>query len=227
MKKKRYGFSLKELVKFYTRFPIPWWMYAISLAAGLAYAELALLAAKALVSFNKGELYNSVILGYVTQECVMYAGTLRENLTQGIERSVTDEDLDRACEGAGILDFVRMQPEGYDLAVGEGGASLSGGQRQRFTVARALLRQPDYLLLDEATAAMDIEGKDLVWTSIRQRMAGKTVVFVAHDAQTVRNADYIIVLRDGKAEAAGDRDTMLASNPYCLEMMEQTGKEAG
>ena len=166
-------------------------------------------------------------LGYVTQECVMYAGTLRENLTQGIERSVTDEDLDRACEGAGILDFVRMQPEGYDLAVGEGGASLSGGQRQRFTVARALLRQPDYLLLDEATAAMDIEGKDLVWTSIRQRMAGKTVVFVAHDAQTVRNADYIIVLRDGKAEAAGDRDTMLASNPYCLEMMEQTGKEAG
>ena len=60
MKKKRYGFSLKELVKFYTRFPIPWWMYAISLAAGLAYAELALLAAKALVSFNKGELYNSV-----------------------------------------------------------------------------------------------------------------------------------------------------------------------
>ena len=120
-----------------------------------------------------------------------------------------------------------MQPEGYDLAVGEGGASLSGGQRQRFTVARALLRQPDYLLLDEATAAMDIEGKDLVWTSIRQRMAGKTGVFVAHDAQTVRNADYIIVLRDGKAEAAGDRDTMLASNPYCLEMMEQTGKEAG
>ena len=164
-------------------------------------------------------------LGYVTQECVMYAGTLRENLTRSLDRQPTDAELDEACAAAGILEYVRSRKEGYDLLVGEGGASLSGGQRQRFTVARALLKKPDYLLLDEATAAMDIDGKDRVWSSIRERMAGGTVVFVAHDAQTVRNADYLVVLRDGRVEDAGDREAVLARNAYCREMMEQTDKE--
>jgi ATP-binding cassette subfamily B protein AbcA/BmrA len=165
------------------------------------------------------------VAALVAQQTFMFDDTVRGNVTLGEDHD--DEAVWRALNVAQGAGFVERLPEALDTQVGERGASLSGGQRQRFTVARALLRQPDYLLLDEATAAMDIEGKDLVWTSIRQRMAGKTVVFVAHDAQTVRNADYIIVLRDGKAEAAGDRDTMLASNPYCLEMMEQTGKEAG
>lgn len=164
-------------------------------------------------------------LSYVTQECVMYGGTLRENLLQGIGREVTDEELDRVCEDAGILEFVKSQDKGYDMAVGESGASLSGGQRQRFTVARALLRRSDYLLLDEATAAMDIDGKDRVWSSIRSQMAGKTVVFVAHDAQTIRNADHLIVLRDGRVEAFGDCRTLMNTNNYCREMMEQTANE--
>ncbi len=164
-------------------------------------------------------------LSYVTQECVMYGGTLRENLLQGIGREVTDEELDRVCEDAGILEFVKSQDKGYDMAVGESGASLSGGQRQRFTVARALLHRSDYLLLDEATAAMDIDGKDRVWSSIRSQMAGKTVVFVAHDAQTIRNADHLIVLRDGRVEAFGDCRTLMNTNNYCREMMEQTANE--
>ncbi len=158
-------------------------------------------------------------LGYVTQECVMYAGTLRDNLTFGLDRAPTDQELDEVCAAAGILDYVRSLPEGYDALVGEGGASLSGGQRQRLSVASALLERPDYLLLDEATAAMDIDGKDRVWANIRRIMARKTVIFVAHDVQTVRNADYIVVLRDGKVEASGARDTMLAGNAYCREMM--------
>ena len=87
-------------------------------------------------------------------------------------------------------------------------------------MARALLKKPDCLLLDEATAAMDIGGKAGVWASIRQVMAGKTVVYVAHDAQTIRNADYLIVLRDGRVEAAGEREDILASDLYCREMME-------
>lgn len=165
-------------------------------------------------------------LGYVTQECVMYAGTLRDNLTQSLDRQPTDQELDEACAAAGILEYIQSLPEGYDARVGESGASLSGGQRQRLTVARALLKRPDYLMLDEATAAMDIEGKDQVWSSIRRMMAGKTVVFVAHDAQTIRNADHLIVLRDGKVEAAGEREAILAANDYCKEMMEQVqGKE--
>ena len=164
-------------------------------------------------------------LGYVTQESVMYAGTIRDNLLHGLGRVPSDKELDEACAAVGILDYVRRQPMGYDAPVGESGASLSGGQRQRFSVARALLKKPDCLLLDEATAAMDIGGKAGVWTSIRQVMAGKTVVYVAHDAQTIRNADYLIVLRDGKVQSAGERDEVLASDPYCQEMMENGEEE--
>ena len=150
----------------------------------------------------------------------MYAGTIRDNLLHGLGRVPPDEELDEACAAVGILDYVRRQPMGYDAPVGESGASLSGGQRQRFSVAHALLKKPDCLLLDEATAAMDIGGKAGVWASIRQVMAGKTVVYVAHDAQTIRNADYLIVLRDGRVEAAGEREDILASDLYCREMME-------
>lgn len=164
-------------------------------------------------------------LGYVTQESVMYAGTIRDNLLHGLGRVPPDEELDEACAAVGILDYVRRQPMGYDAPVGESGASLSGGQRQRFSVARALLKKPDCLLLDEATAAMDIGGKAGVWASIRQVMAGKTVVYVAHDAQTIRNADYLIVLRDGKVQSAGEREDVLASDPYCREMMENRKEE--
>ena len=165
-------------------------------------------------------------LGYVTQESVMYAGTIRDNLLHGVGRTPTEEEMDEACAAVGILDYVRSQPLGYDAPVGESGASLSGGQRQRFSVARALLKKPDCLLLDEATAAMDIGGKAGVWSSIRRVMAGRTVVYVAHDAQTIRNADYIIVMRDGAVEAAGEREDVLSSNPYCREMLEN-GEEEG
>ena len=112
-------------------------------------------------------------VGYVTQESVMYSGTIRQNLLYGLDRTPDDRELDRVCEAVGILDFVQEQPEGYDTPVGEAGASLSGGQRQRFSVARALLQKSDILLLDEATAAMDIAGKDCVWKSIRTLMAAR------------------------------------------------------
>ena len=164
-------------------------------------------------------------LGYVTQESVMYAGTIRDNLLHGLNRKPSEEELDGVCAAVGILEYVRRQPLGYDAPVGESGASLSGGQRQRFSVARALLKRPDCLLLDEATAAMDIGGKAGVWASIRQVMEGKTVVYVAHDAQTISNADYLIVLRDGRVEAAGEREDILASDPYCREMMENGEEE--
>ncbi|MGI6255966.1 MAG: ABC transporter ATP-binding protein [Acutalibacter sp.] len=159
-------------------------------------------------------------LGYVTQESVMYAGTIRKNLLHGLDRVPQEQELDQVCKAVGILDFVKEQPQGYDAPVGEAGASLSGGQRQRFSVARALLKKPDCLLLDEATAAMDIAGKDSVWKSIRSRMAGKTVIYVAHDAQTLRNADYLIVLEKGRVTASGEREKVLAESAFCRDMME-------
>lgn len=158
-------------------------------------------------------------LGYVTQESVMYAGTIRSNLLHGLGRTPSDAELDEACAAVGMLDFVRAQ--GYDAPVGESGASLSGGQRQRLSVARTLLKKPDCLLLDEATAAMDISGKAHVWDSIRTVMAGKTVVYVAHDAQTIQNADYVVVLQGGRITCAGQREQVLASNAFCKEMMKK------
>lgn len=162
-------------------------------------------------------------VGYVTQESVMYSGTIRQNLLYGLDRTPDNQELDRVCEAVGILDFVREQPEGYDTPVGEAGASLSGGQRQRFSVARALLQKSDILLLDEATAAMDIAGKDCVWKSIRTLMAGKTVVYVAHDAQTLQNADWILVLEHGTVTAAGLRQTVMQQSAFCREMMDLRG----
>ena len=143
----------------------------------------------------------------------MYAGTIRSNLLHGLDRTPSEEELDEACAAVGILDYVRRQPLGYDAPVGESGASLSGGQRQRFSVARALLKRPD------------IDGKAGVWASIRTAMAGRTVVYVAHDAQTIANADYVVVLRDGRVEAAGEREHILSTNLYCREMMENGEEE--
>lgn len=157
---------------------------------------------------------------YVTQECVMYAGTIRDNLLHGLDHVPEDAELDQVCDAVGMLEYIQSLPDGYSTLVGESGASLSGGQRQRFAVARALLKRPDCLMLDEATAAMDIKGKDSVWSSIRKVMAGKTVVYVAHDVQTIRNADYLIVLVDGKVDAAGPREQVLAENAYCRSMLD-------
>lgn len=90
-------------------------------------------------------------------------------------------------------------------------------------MARALLQKSDILLLDEATAAMDIAGKDCVWKSIRTLMAGKTVVYVAHDAQTLQNADWILVLEHGTVTAAGLRQTVMQQSAFCREMMDLKG----
>ncbi len=90
-------------------------------------------------------------------------------------------------------------------------------------MARALLQKSDILLLDEATAAMDISGKDCVWKSIRTLMAGKTVVYVAHDAQTLQNADWILVLEHGTVTAAGLRQTVMRQSAFCREMMDLKG----
>ena len=100
---------------------------------------------------------------------------------------------------------------------------LSGGEKTRVNLGRLILEDTDILLLDEATAAMDISGKDCVWKSIRTLMAGKTVVYVAHDAQTLQNADWILGLEHGTVTAAGDRQTVLQQSAFCREMMDLKG----
>ena len=158
-------------------------------------------------------------ISYVTQESTLFAGTIRDNILFGIKREVTDEELEKACTDAEIMDFIREQPEGFLADVGEQGEKLSGGQKQRIAFARALLKQSDYLFMDEATAAMDIRGKDQVWKSVKRHMEGKTVLMVAHDRQTVQKADYIIVMHNGKIICQGEPAEVYAENTYYRELI--------
>lgn len=158
-------------------------------------------------------------ISYVTQESTLFAGTLRDNILFGIKREVTDEELEKACTDAEIMDFIREQPEGFQTDVGEQGDKLSGGQKQRIAFARALLKQSDYLFMDEATAAMDIRGKDQVWKSVKHHMEGKTVLMVAHDRQTVQKADYIIVMHNGRIICQGEPAEVYAKNTYYRELI--------
>lgn len=163
-------------------------------------------------------------ISYVTQESTLFAGTIRDNILFGIKREVTDEELEKACTDAEIMDFIREQPEGFQTDVGEQGDKLSGGQKQRIAFARALLKQSDYLFMDEATAAMDIRGKDQVWKSVKRHMEGKTVLMVAHDRQTVQKADYIIVMHNGRIICQGEPEEVYAENTYYRELIGSEGQ---
>lgn len=163
-------------------------------------------------------------ISYVTQESTMFAGTIRDNILFGIRREVTEEELERACTDAEIMDFIWEQPDGFLTDVGEGGEKLSGGQKQRIAFARALLKQSGYLFMDEATAAMDIRGKDQVWKSVKRYMEGRTVLMVAHDRQTVQKADYIVVMQDGRVICQGEPKEVYAENTYYRELMESGGR---
>lgn len=162
-------------------------------------------------------------ISYVTQESILFSGSIRENLLFGVNRDVTEEEMEKACTDAEIMEFIMEQPEGFQTDVGEGGEKLSGGQRQRIAFARALLKRSDYFFMDEATAAMDIRGKDRVWESVKNTMAGKTILMVAHDRQTVQKADYIIVLQNGKVVAQGGARDVYMTNSYYRELMGKEG----
>ncbi len=164
-------------------------------------------------------------ISYVTQESTLFAGTIRDNILFGVKREVADEELERVCEDACIMDFIREQPEGFMMDVGENGEKLSGGQKQRLAFARALLKQSDYLFMDEATAAMDIRGKDQVWKSVKYHMKGKTTLMVAHDRQTVQKADYIVVMQNGRIVCQGEPEKVYVENAYFRELIGSEGQD--
>jgi ATP-binding cassette subfamily B protein len=156
---------------------------------------------------DPGEARSRIAL--VPQETVIFAASARDNLRYG-RWDASDEDLWRAAEAANAAEFLRKLPDGLDTYMGEGGARLSGGQRQRIAIARAVLRDAPLLLLDEATSALDAESEQLVQASIERLMADRTTMVIAHRLATVRAADRIVVMDEGRIVEEGTHDSLNA-----------------
>jgi len=148
-------------------------------------------------------------IGYVQQEPQLFGLTVRENLCYGVDRKLSQEEIENACKEANAHDFIMNCPNKYETLVGERGVKLSGGQKQRIAIARALIINPRILLLDEATSALDAESEFLVQEAIDNAMVGRTVVIVAHRLSTIMNADQIVVIEDHKIADIGTHDGLL------------------
>lgn len=147
-------------------------------------------------------------IAMVPQETVIFAASARDNLRYGRWDS-NDDMLWAAAEAANAAEFLRKLPDGLDTYMGEGGARLSGGQRQRLAIARAILRDAPILLLDEATSALDAESERLVQDALDKLMANRTTIVIAHRLATVRAADRIVVMDDGRIVEEGRHDTLV------------------
>lgn len=156
---------------------------------------------------NKNSLRQQI--GYVTQESFMFNGTVRENLRIG-RRDASDEQLWSVLASANAVDFVKRLPDGLSTHVGERGVKLSVGEKQRLSIARALLRNPPILLLDEATASVDTETERQIQAALDRLMEGRTSFVIAHRLSTVRHADRIYVLEQGQITEQGTHDELLA-----------------
>jgi ATP-binding cassette subfamily B protein len=163
-------------------------------------------------------------MGFVSQDVYLFQGTVRENLTYG-RPDATEDDLIWAATLAEADGFIRALPQGYDTVVGERGQKLSGGQRQRLTIARAILRDPAILVLDEATSAVDNETEAAIQRSLARVSADRTTIVIAHRLSTVRHAHRIHVLEAGRVIEAGTHEDLVAEGGlYAALWRVQTGE---
>ena len=145
------------------------------------------------------------------QETTLFSGTIRENIAFG-KSDATEEDIDWAARSARADEFIARLPMGYDTRVGERGVSLSGGQKQRVAIARALLMNPRILILDEFTSAVDAATERLIRAALEELMRGRTTFVIAHRLSTVRAADMILVLQNGRLVDTGTHEELLDSS---------------
>jgi ATP-binding cassette subfamily B protein len=156
-------------------------------------------------------------IGFVPQETFLFSATIGENIAFGVE-DATEEQLHRAAAIASIAQDIEGFPEKYETMVGERGLTLSGGQKQRAAIARAVIREPRILVLDDALASVDTQTEDHILNGLREVMKGRTTIFISHRVSTVRNADRIAVLRHGRIVEYGTHDELLALNGYYTDL---------
>ena len=148
-------------------------------------------------------------IGYVMQSNSMMTGTIRDNILYGINRNVSDEELIKYAKLANCHDFIMQFDEGYDTLVGERGLKLSGGQRQRIDIARSFVKNPDILLLDEATANLDSESEQKIQEALEVLMKGRTTIVIAHRLSTIKKAGQIIFIDQGRVTGEGTHDELM------------------
>jgi ATP-binding cassette subfamily B protein len=156
-------------------------------------------------------------IGFVPQETFLFSDRIRENIALGVD-SASNSDIHDAADAANIAVDIEGFPEGYETLVGERGITLSGGQKQRTAIARALIRNPRILILDDALSSVDTHTEDKILNHLRDVMAGRTTIFISHRVSTVRNADRIAVLHGGRIVELGTHDELLALNGYYSDL---------
>jgi len=156
-------------------------------------------------------------IGFVPQETFLFSDTVRENIAFGVE-DATDEEVRAAAEAANIAADIESFPDQYQTMVGERGIALSGGQKQRIAIARALIRNPRILILDDALSSVDTQTEDKILNHLREVMRGRTTIFISHRVSTVRNADRIAVLHGGRIVELGTHDELIAREGYYTDL---------
>ena len=162
----------------------------------------------------------------VLQKNELFSGTIKENLRWGNENA-TDEELEHVCKLSQADSFIQEFPEGYDTHIEQGGANVSGGQKQRLCIARALLKKPKVLILDDSTSAVDTHTDALIRQAFREEIPGTTKIIIAQRVSSVQDADQIIVLDGGKIMDIGTHEELMEKSPIYREVYEsqQKGEE--
>jgi ATP-binding cassette subfamily B protein/subfamily B ATP-binding cassette protein MsbA len=166
------------------------------------------------------------LLAVVPQDVFLFDGTARDNIAYG-RRGATESQIIDAARRANAHDFLESLPEGYDTLIGERGFKLSGGQKQRLSLARAILADPQILILDEATSNLDTESEQLIQASLVNLFRDRTTFVIAHRLSTITHADLIVVLQEGRIVESGTHDSLMMARGYYAEMVERQRQSFG
>jgi ATP-binding cassette subfamily B protein len=163
-------------------------------------------------------------IGIVEQEPFLFSRTIRENITYGVGREVSDDEVFAAAKAAAVHDVILSFPEGYNTLVGEKGITLSGGQKQRVTIARTILKDPRILILDDSTSSVDTETEEEIRSALEELMHDRTTFIIAHRVQSVMNADQILVLEHGRITQRGTHRELVKQDGLYRQIYELQAK---